>query len=119
MTEKKVDESWKENVEKEKSNIDKQPKPSAEQDAAQEQLPPMDFTMFLSSLGMQALIALGEVENPVTNKKEADLMQAKYLIDIVGMMQEKTKGNLTDTEAKALDQILYELRSKYISIYNK
>ncbi|MCP4649891.1 MAG: DUF1844 domain-containing protein [PVC group bacterium] len=79
-------------------------------------MPPVDFSLFISSLGMQALLSLGEIENPMTNKKEQDLIQAKYLIDTMEMIQGKTTGNLTDDEQKMLDQILYELRMKFVSI---
>ena len=72
-----------------------------------------NFGMFVSSLSMQALIFLGEIDNPVTHKKEENLEQAKYIIDTMAMLKEKTKGNLTGNEANILDNILYELRMKY------
>lgn len=79
-------------------------------------MPPVDFGMFITSLGMQALMALGEIENPGTGKKEKELSQAKYLIDLIEMLQKKTKGNLNEAETKIIDQLLYELRMKYISL---
>lgn len=72
-----------------------------------------NFSMFISSLSMQSLIFLGEIDNPITHKKEENLEQAKYIIDTLAMLKEKTKGNLTASEANILDNVLYELRMKY------
>lgn len=73
-----------------------------------------DFGLFLSGLMIEGLIALGEVENPVTKKKEASLDQARYIIDVIAMLEEKTKNNLTPEEKDAISHILYELRMRYI-----
>ncbi len=72
-----------------------------------------DFSIFVSSLSMQTLIFLGEIDNPLTHKKEENLDQAKYIIDTLAMLKEKTKGNLTANEANLIDNVLYELRMKY------
>jgi len=77
--------------------------------------PPADFKFFLTTLGIQAAIFLGEMANPVTNKQEQDLPQAKFIIDTLGMLQEKTKGNLTAEEAKLMENMLYELRTQYVA----
>ncbi len=108
--EKKVDENWKEKVEKE--NKDKIEQPDVK---ANNEMPPVNFVLFMTSLGMQALMSLAEIENPVTNKKEKDLTQAKYLIDTIGMLEEKTRGNLDEEESKVIEQLLYELRIKYVT----
>jgi hypothetical protein len=78
-----------------------------------------DFSVFVTGLGMQALISLGEMPNPVDNKKEKNLNQAKYMIDILDMIKEKTKGNLTNEEANLLDDMLYQLRMKYLELVSK
>ena len=70
--------------------------------------------MFLSSLSMQAMVALGEVAHPGTGLAQEDPEQARYLIDVLGILQEKTQGNLTQEEAALLDGLLYELRMKYV-----
>lgn len=72
-----------------------------------------NFSIFVSSLSMQTLIFLGEIDNPITHKKEENLDQAKYIIETLVMLKEKTKGNLTANEANLLDNVLYELRMKY------
>ena len=103
--EKKIDESWKEKVDKEK-----------EESKKEEIIPPkVDFSLFITTLSMQAMIALGEASNPVTNKKELDLNQAKFLIDTLGILEKKTKGNLSKDEENLLENLLYELRMQYVS----
>lgn len=72
-----------------------------------------NFSMFVSSLSMQTLIFLGEIDNPITHKKEENLDQARYMIDTLVMLKQKTKGNLTANEANLIDNVLYELRMKY------
>ena len=102
---KNIDESWKELAEKEKGKLKKD-----------EFVPPaVDFSFFVTTLAIQASIFLGEVENPATHKKEEDLPQAKFIIDTLGMIKEKTKGNLTSDEEKIMENVLYELRLQYIS----
>lgn len=78
-----------------------------------------DFTVFITGLSIQALVSLGEIPNPLNNKKEQNLDHAKYMIDTLGMIKEKTKGNLTSDEEKILDNILYELRMKYLELTKK
>ena len=70
--------------------------------------------MFLSSLSMQALVALGEMAHPATGLAQEDPEQARYLIDVLGVLHEKTQSNLTQEEAALLDGLLYELRMKYV-----
>ena len=107
---KNIDESWKEAVEKERDTLKKEGK----------FVPPEpDFNFFITTLAIQASIALGQVPNPATNKKELDLQQAKFLIDTLAMLKEKTKGNLTTEEATLLDNLLYELRVQYVAVTQK
>ncbi|MBU0599819.1 DUF1844 domain-containing protein [bacterium] len=76
----------------------------------------LDLVFMLSTSAFQHL---GEVADPVENKKKVDLPSAKYTIDLVSLLQEKTKSNLTDSESKILDDILYNLRMKYLEMTNK
>ena len=75
---------------------------------------PMDFSTFIFSLNSSALVLLGVVEDPATGKKEKNLLAAKQTIDILGMIEEKTEGNLTDDEKMLLQNILRELRLLYV-----
>ena len=74
-----------------------------------------DFSFFVTTLSLQASIALGQIANPTTNKTEEDFTQAKFLIDTLGMLEEKTKGNLNADESKLLENLLYELRNIYLA----
>lgn len=117
-TEKRVDESWKEQVEQERRAQEPRPgggEPLAGGPVASGPLPPVDFQVFLSSLSMQAMVALGELPNPATRKPQVDLDQARYLIDVLGLLQEKTRGNLTPEEADLLEGLLYELRMRFVA----
>ncbi len=73
------------------------------------------FETFVLSLGTATLVALGEVENPVSGKKEKNLVSAKQHIDILEMLMTKTSGNLTEQEKKLMEAILYETRMKYVN----
>jgi len=103
---KSSDESWKETAEKEKEKLKKEDSFVP---------PPADFGFFITTLSIQASIGLGVLANPVTNKMEEDFVQAKFIIDTLGMLKEKTKGNLNENEAGLLDNVLYELRMQYVA----
>jgi len=77
-------------------------------------LPPMDFTTFCLSLASSAMIHLGLSPSPETGKAEKALPLAKQTIDILVLLEEKTKGNLTSEEAKLLSTLLYDLRMRYV-----
>lgn len=77
-------------------------------------LPEIDFTNFLLSLSTSALIQLGEIPDPVTKESGRELRLAKQTIDLIGMLQGKTKGNLTTEEEKLIEYILYDLRIRYV-----
>jgi hypothetical protein len=83
---------------------------------SEETLPEVDFSTLIFSLSTQAVIQLGEVEDPITKKREQNLPQAKQMIDILGVLKEKTKGNLTPEEQSMLDNLLYDLRMRYVKL---
>ncbi len=70
----------------------------------------IDFSSFVVSMGTQALMALGEIPNPETRAAEVNLDAAKQMIDILGLLEEKTKGNLTVEEANLMREILSSLQ---------
>jgi hypothetical protein len=76
---------------------------------------PTDFSSLLLSLGSSALVHLGEMEHPDDAAVSKNLPLAKQTLDILAMLQEKTRGNLTEDESKLLEQLLYELRMKYVA----
>jgi len=72
------------------------------------------FTIFLSSLSMQAMIAMGKLENPLTGETKTNYPQARFLIDTLQIIQEKTKNNLKPDEETLLTEYLYNLRMVYL-----
>jgi len=77
-------------------------------------LPAVDFHTFVLSLGSSALLHLGELEHPEGGEPRPDLGLAKHTIDIIAMLQAKTKGNLTPAEDKLIESLLYDLRLRYV-----
>ena len=105
-----VDENWKSRVQEEKEMEDKE----EQAQKTKRQIPEASFNLFISSLATQTLINLGEVENPFSKKTEVDLDQAKFTIDTLQILRDKTDGNLTDEETKYIDTVLYDLRMRYV-----
>lgn len=77
-------------------------------------LPKIDFATFVLSINSSVLVQLGLLEDPGTGKKEKNLPMAKQTIDMLTMLEEKTRGNLTSDEENILRNILYELRMLYV-----
>lgn len=87
------------------------------QEAKKEQPPPLpevNFASFIYSLSTSALVHLGEIPEPITEKMDKNLPLAKQTIDILGILQEKTKGNLSQEEENLLNNFLYDLRMRYV-----
>ncbi len=104
--------------EKEEPKAKQEPKaeepPKAEASAREEALPEVDFNSFIFSLSTSVLIQLGEIEDPFTQKEAKNLPLAKQTIDLIAMLKEKTKGNLTPQEEKLIENILYDLKMRYV-----
>jgi hypothetical protein len=115
-----VDEDWKAEAQKEKEILAAQEK--AEKEKKQEEkkargpLPEGNFAALVSMLTTQALFALGLIQVKGQEQKEPDLEMAKYNIDILETVQEKTKGNLTKEEETVLANTLNELRMGYVRV---
>jgi len=88
------------------------PPRAAEQTAAQ--LPEVDFSTFIFSLNSATLVHLGIIEDPASGQKAKNLPLAKQTIDILGLLERKTRGNLSSDEEAMLRSILYDLRMIYI-----
>jgi hypothetical protein len=92
-------------------------KKEARKEAKAEQPPPVPevtFSAFVYSLSTSALVHLGEIPEPITEQMDKNLPLAKQTIDILGILQEKTKGNLTQEEENLLNSFLYDLRMRYV-----
>lgn len=79
-----------------------------------DKLPQIDFATFVLSLSHSALMHLGEAPDPETDKVEQNLPLAKQNIDILGLLEDKTKGNLTGDEERLLAQVLFDLRMRFV-----
>ena len=105
---KSIDESWKNQAFKEEAS------PQAAE-AAQADFE-VNFTNYITSLIWQAMIFLGTLPHPGTQKQEVNLTQAKLLIDTIDLIKEKTRGNLDKEEEAILDRALAELKMKYVEL---
>jgi len=98
-------------------------KPAEAQAAAsethQEALPDINFSTFVISLSTQALMHLGEITNPLSGKIDPDVPAAKQMIDMLAMIKEKTGGNLNANEERLMQDILFDLRMKYVEAVKK
>jgi hypothetical protein len=87
--------------------------------ASEPPLPPVDFAAFVLSLGSSALMHLGEVERPGTGQFEKNLPMAKHSIDILSMLEQKTRGNLDAAQGQLLENLLFDLRLRYVEATRK
>lgn len=134
--EKSIDESWKESAAQEKERLEdvtRKAKPASVGAPSKETGPgtadalgetssgasEQDFIQYISSLAYQAMIFLGEIPNPATNQLQRNLEQAKFIIDTLILLQQKTNGNLTEKESDMLNTAAYELQVKYVEIAKK
>ncbi len=113
-----IDSDWKAEAHAEKECL------AAKADAAEAdrgerrpgELPEADFKTLTGVLASQAIMGLGAVGDPKTGRVVVDLPAAKFSIDLLGVLEARTKGNLTEDEAKELTQILTELRARFVQI---
>ena len=114
MTEEKpkiiVDSDWKEQAAQEKEKLAKEAGPE------QRGLPPADFVTHCASLATQAMIFMGAIANPLTGQPDVDFEQARYVIDTLAMLNEKTKGNLEPDEETTLESLIGELKLIWVQI---
>lgn len=120
-----IDEDWKSKVEAERQEAQKRhaedmsraPQAASQPEASPDApFPPPSLAILATTLGMQAMSAMGLIPDPVSGKTEAHLNQARHLIDMVQMLQDKTAGNRTDEETAVLDGLLHELRMGYVAV---
>jgi hypothetical protein len=113
-----VDDDWKEKVQAEKEAMQKQAEQKRRQAAGPESPPPASFPILVTSLATQALAELGQIADP-SEKPRVRLDHARHLIDTLGMLEEKTKGNLAREESAMLTQVLHELRMVFVAVSNR
>ena len=116
-----IDEDWKKEAQKEKETL--AAKEEAEKKEAEEEkahpLPPGNFAALISMLTTQALFAMGVLKIEGQEGNEPDLNLAKYNIDMLETLEEKTKGNLSEQEKKVLADTLNQIRMAYVKLEEK
>ena len=116
-----VDEDWKAQAEKEREELARQQAEGAKGGEAagqrpagrRRELPPPNFATHISTVTSQILYALGAIAD-ASGRRYRDMAYAKHQIDTLAMLEEKTKGNLTDEEKRLLDDALYQVRMAYV-----
>jgi len=89
--------------------------------ADESKAPTLDFNALVLSLGSSAIVHLGQAPDPTTGQKRElpELPMAQQSIDLLAMLQEKTRGNLTADEARFLENMLFDLRMLYVQVSQK
>jgi hypothetical protein len=118
-----IDEDWKKEAQKEKEVLAAQEETEKKKAKASRPrhgpLPKGNFAALVSMLVTQTLFSLGLLEIEGQEKREPDLALAKYNIDMLETLQEKTKGNLTKEEEKLLENTINEIRMGYVTVADK
>lgn len=122
-----IDEDWKSQVEAEKAEAAKRSaagtpadSPSSASAAADSPeasdppMPPASFEMLLTTLATEAFVALGQVPHPITGETHLQRNQARFLIDTIDILRQKTAGNLSNSEQQVLDSMLHQLRLLFV-----
>ena len=92
-----------------------EPKSEAETEKpGSQQLPPMDFSMFILSMANTAMFQLGFIQDPQSGETGKDLPGARQTIDLIALLEEKTRGNLTEQEARIVKEALFQLRMAFV-----
>lgn len=117
-----VDEDWKTKVQSEKEDLERQMETDAETGGDGDSgpadslpMPHASFEVHLSMLATEAAIAMGQLRHSASGEPEKNLEQARYLIDTIEMLEEKTRGNLTDQETTGLQDLLHQLRMLFVA----
>ena len=113
-----VDEDWKSQVEAEKEALAKEPEAGKAEPGPQD-LPPASFEMLVTTFASEAMIALGQVPNPFSNEYTISWEHARYTIDMLQVLQDKTKNNLSTEEAAMIETILHQLRLAFVTLQNE
>ena len=110
-----IDEDWKNQVEQEREKTKIEEDHPGDQPAPGE-LPPPSFEVLASSMMTQTLAALGQFPDPTTGKAMVSLPYAQFNIGLLEVLQDKTQGNLSDEEAKLVEEALHQLRMLYVAV---
>ncbi len=101
------DDSWKTRIQQEKDTLDQE---------ASQRMPEASFLSLIEEFSLRAMVALGQIPNPMSGSAEFDPEAAKYTIDMLGVLEEKTKGNLSPEESTSLEQVVGQLRVAFVHL---
>jgi hypothetical protein len=93
-----------------------EPEAEAGRGATPDNLPRIDFATFVLSLSHSALVHLGDALNPINGAPDENLPMARQTIDLLNLLEQKTRGNLSGEEERVLQQVLYDLRLRYVEV---
>ena len=114
-----IDEDWKSQVEAEKEALKKEDTEGGEETSAPiGEMPPASLELLISTLATEAMVAMGQIPHPVTQEAAVNPGHARYVIDMLEVLQKKTKGNLEPHEDTMLTDLLHQLRMLFISASN-
>lgn len=119
-----IDEDWKAQVEAEKAEAQRAAAsqaapgggPSQAEPPQDFEMPPASWELLLTTLATEAMVSLGLVPHPATGQPAVRRNQAKYLIDTIEMLRDKSKGNLTPQESQLTESMLHQLRMAYLGL---
>jgi uncharacterized protein DUF1844 len=112
-----IDSDWKAEAQAEKEKLKKQESEHAASDAPKPgEMPKADFVSIIRMLATQSLMYLGAFPDPQTGQATLAPEYAQYHIDLLGILEEKTRGNLSDDESKELHELLRELRDRFVQV---
>ena len=112
-----IDSDWKAQAQAEKDRLAaKEAERSAEAEPGAGEMPPADFRGLIMTLGSQAMMGLGAYGDPNTGQVMIDLPGAQFAIDLLGVIEEKTKGNLTPEESAELKEVLAQLQARFVHV---
>ncbi len=110
-----VDSDWKAEAAAEKAKLAEEAA-AAEKEGGAGDIPAPDFKLLVSSMATQAMFAMGVVPDPQTGQRMVHMELARHNIDLLGVLEEKTKGNLNEEESQLMEQVLSELRMTYVQL---
>lgn len=128
-----VDEDWKSRVTAEKEAARQQgdapeapeaseetgPAGASEAELGGDEFPPASFEMLITALATEAMMGMGQIPHPMTGQAQPNISQSRYAIDMLEVLQAKTKGNLDDREDTALSDLLHQLRMAFIAVQSQ
>lgn len=114
-----IDEDWKQQAQREKEILLEKEKQEKESPGRSGPLPAADLQGLVSMLATQAFFAMGLIRTKQDEQPQVDLEMAKYNIDMLAMIQEKTQNNLSDQESQLLEDTLHQLRMAFVQSSNQ